>query len=464
MGPHVTLRLAASALAAMILLVAPPAGAISSVSIQSAETVKRYNSGFYYYYVAEKPLPGESFYIKVTYTVPSTIPTPFKIRITLPGNIVTDHTVNVATNTVAYVPMTGIDLQEDISYLAWVDPENKANEPLFQRFDNWQANTLSFKYPNQAIEKYNTASWEGSQRVVLDVSSIGSTPKAIVTFGVPVTGTHQTVTELSAFLILDKGSGLPLQWNFSSVSSMPHNYPVYQMDASTLVDAGYTLTFESDYKINASSIRVNPTLLDSVAWSQIDALMNVNYYQGWVDSEGDVIDVGAPELASFVLSALGSNPRQSHTPYKAARALFLAVVNHMTYVTPSPSHTTADVINNATGDCGAYSMLWVAALRYLGIPARTVSAHKNSPGNHAWGEFFLPGVGWVPGDASASDGTASDSGAPYHFGSIGHLRKYLATARGNDFEIGGEVYNWLQHPSRDWSGMVSTETYSFDMW
>jgi transglutaminase-like putative cysteine protease len=436
------------------------------IKILSAETVRQYHTPSWSYYLAAKPLPGQSFHVKVRYQVTGVMPTPFKIRISLPGNNVTEHMVYSSSATVAFVPMRGVDLQEDVNYIAQVDTENKAGESFFQRFDNWMMRTLSFNYPSLAIEKYDTKSYSGYQELEVTFSGSGSVSQVLATFGVPESyvNSHQTVTYLSGHYTVDSNYFSGLTKYVGAVNSMPYYSRVYQMDPTTYISSGSKVTFDSTYEVDLSSIRVNPTILDSVTWPQVDAWLGINYYNAWTGTDGAVIAPNAPEVASFVTAALGTNHRSTYTPYKAARQLFIAVNNHMVYSVSLPSHTTVDVIKNGTGDCGAYAMLWVAALRHIGIPARTVSGDNAGGGNHAWGEFYLPGVGWVPGDPSASDKRWPNSGVPYHFGSIAHINRHSLTARGNRFEIGGLTYHWLQHPALHVTGsMPHTSLLSFGL-
>ncbi|MBI5148564.1 transglutaminase domain-containing protein [Candidatus Pacearchaeota archaeon] len=63
------------------------------------------------------------------------------------------------------------------------------------------------------------------------------------------------------------------------------------------------------------------------------------------------------------------------------------------------------VLENKKGVCDEYSILFIALVRSLGIPAKYVTGIVYSPttyggffGNHAWAEVYMPGYGWIPFD------------------------------------------------------------------
>jgi hypothetical protein len=86
-----------------------------------------------------------------------------------------------------------------------------------------------------------------------------------------------------------------------------------------------------------------------------------------------------------------------------ARAFFDELVEGgYRYVFPPAERGAAAMLRDRRGDCGEFSSLFAAWCRSAGIPARIVYGTwaRGRMGAHAWNEFWLDGVGWVPLDAS----------------------------------------------------------------
>jgi hypothetical protein len=86
-----------------------------------------------------------------------------------------------------------------------------------------------------------------------------------------------------------------------------------------------------------------------------------------------------------------------------ARAFFDELVEGgYRYVYPPAERGAAAMLRDRRGDCGEFSSLFAAWCRSCGIAARIVYgtwAHGRMNA-HAWNEFWVDGVGWVPVDAS----------------------------------------------------------------
>jgi transglutaminase-like putative cysteine protease len=86
-----------------------------------------------------------------------------------------------------------------------------------------------------------------------------------------------------------------------------------------------------------------------------------------------------------------------------ARAFFDELVEgDYRYVYPPAERGAAAMLRDRRGDCGEFSSLFAAWCRSVGIPARIVYGTwaRGRMSAHAWNEFWLEGVGWVPVDAS----------------------------------------------------------------
>jgi hypothetical protein len=64
----------------------------------------------------------------------------------------------------------------------------------------------------------------------------------------------------------------------------------------------------------------------------------------------------------------------------------------------------SQILKVGYGECCRHAIVGTSILRANNIPARTVctlwAIDAKSKGAHCWGEFFLPGVGWVPYDTT----------------------------------------------------------------
>lgn len=71
---------------------------------------------------------------------------------------------------------------------------------------------------------------------------------------------------------------------------------------------------------------------------------------------------------------------------------------------PGNPLTMSELMESRTGDCSEYATLLVSLLRAKGIPARHVNLKwLGKDLYHAIAEFYIPGYGWIPMDASGKN-------------------------------------------------------------
>ncbi len=126
-----------------------------------------------------------------------------------------------------------------------------------------------------------------------------------------------------------------------------------------------------------------------------------------------------PEVIQLARDIVGAETN----PCLQARAIYSWCANNISYVYP-PDRGILNSLPRRTGDCGEYSLVFVALCRAVGIPARVVNgrwccaAKKNY---HVWNEFYLPNYGWLPADATDgritrdSPGKLAGHGDLYYF-------------------------------------------------
>lgn len=112
-------------------------------------------------------------------------------------------------------------------------------------------------------------------------------------------------------------------------------------------------------------------------------------------------DTTVPDAA---LTALGQLIAAADSPLSGCHALSEAISAAIAY-TPGVTRvqtTAAQALAQGQGVCQDHAQVLIAAARAGGVPARYVSGYLQSGQDgvdheaaHAWGELFVPGIGWI---------------------------------------------------------------------
>lgn len=111
-----------------------------------------------------------------------------------------------------------------------------------------------------------------------------------------------------------------------------------------------------------------------------------------------LVPAAHPEVQRFVRETIG----REKNPYRIARLLFDTLKSRV-LVEPGIQHAQAvEALAAGQGDAWSISLLYSAMLRAAGVPSIPVAGivvdDSKKAWNHAWVEFYLYGLGWVPVD------------------------------------------------------------------
>ena len=167
---------------------------------------------------------------------------------------------------------------------------------------------------------------------------------------------------------------------------------------------------------------------------------------------------------------LGDNAKD---PAKAARAIYDYVVDNMEYKKVGQGWGNGDTFwacSAKYGNCTDFHALFLSLARRRGIPARFEMGFpvpEDKPqgkvgGYHCWVEFFLPGRGWVPIDASEAQKHPEQR--ERLFG--GQPADRVELSEGRDLTLPGmkgEELNYFVYPHLELAGQDSKSfTWTFD--
>ena len=135
----------------------------------------------------------------------------------------------------------------------------------------------------------------------------------------------------------------------------------------------------------------------------------------------------------------------------SSRAFYDYVINNLTYVAYNPDDVgSSGALRDGGGDCTEFADLTIALHRVGGIPARFLEGVTydpfsngvvtNNESKHDWLEAYLPGIGWVPMDATWGQGTLTDRET--YFASMTDDHIIVTSGRNPEPLEGGHYYLW----------------------
>lgn len=309
--------------------------------------------------------------------------------------------------------------------------------------------TFKPRVPSRPIEYFEPARLRGSQSVYVEVPGGQNVSRIVALMGHPATDSWQELVHSSCKVsaTFHGGGGMVDDISPQPVSASRY-WPFYYWDRSG--GPIHQFSMKHDFTVRVSNPRVNADLLRKATWAQVDALQGIPVFKHFTEPDS-VTESRSSTITSFVRETLGPTYRSTTTPYDAARKIFQAILARVEYTYPEAGepdlrgHTAVAVLEGGLGDCGGFSLLIVAALRNMGLPARTACGFWTGAASHCWAEFFLPGAGWVLCDGSAGNAYSETGEYAYCFGNMNDLNRRMALMRGNTFAAGSVRTAWIPY-------------------
>ncbi len=143
-------------------------------------------------------------------------------------------------------------------------------------------------------------------------------------------------------------------------------------------------------------------------------------------------DVLAPAASPEVVKAAAGIIGAEKNPWYKARRLYEWMVSTLSFAQTTQEGDPLALLKTKKGDAFAWSSLYCALLRSVGVPSRMVAGYlAGDPGNparrHFWDEFYIDSLGWVPVDpllatqppAGSTQGQAANfDSRTYYFGNL----------------------------------------------
>lgn len=270
---------------------------------------------------------------------------------------------------------------------------------------------------------------------------------------VPSSGPHQTLSGLEL-------SG-PVSGEFATESAFGNRYW-----HATIPAASTPARFAMTLTVERSAFRVDLGTAEARALSAGEREQHAQALAATpLVPVGDDVESLAPLLAEVRAA------RTNAEPASTARAIYDWVSTHMEYKKVGTGWGNGDTFwacSNKYGNCTDFHSVFLSLARTEGIPASfemgfPVPTDRKSgeiAGYHCWVRFWLPGVGWVPLDASEAAKHPERREALYG----GLPADRVRFSRGRDLRLGpahkGKALNYFIYPyaERDgaaWDGPIT---------
>jgi len=143
------------------------------------------------------------------------------------------------------------------------------------------------------------------------------------------------------------------------------------------------------------------------------------------------------------------------SPLEKARAIYEHVVETMAYDKSGTGWGRGDALwacDARAGNCTDFHSFFIGMARASGIPARFVMGFPvpeekkegEIPGYHCWAEFYIPGMGWIPVDAS--EAWKHPEKKEFFFGNLDPNRVAFTLGRDIRLDTKLEPLNYLIYP------------------
>jgi len=390
------------------------------------------------------PHVGDAYGLKITLNVKGTPTQPFRIKWTIAS--VTNYFSNInvgAGNGYWWYFVWWVNLDDPIPWSVTLDPDGVSGDTNL--VNNTASGTFTPVPPSTAVELYSSRMMHGSQICTLNFQAgSGTIHNLWVLFGVPTSHGAQQALSVTA----------PL--NAQTVVTAPYGLPIFEVGRTNVPAATFQDT--NAFVVQVSNMRVNPTLLRTGTWSNMNSL-TANWTQ-WLAPDPTCQSTNSA-ITSFVQQSLPANYLTTLTPYDTARTLHRAVMRKLTYQSPPPHGDAVNVLQDGMADCGGFSSLLTACLRSVGIPARSICGFWQ--GNSAWHvrvEFHLPGVEWLVADPTLGQGADPTGTYAYEFGYVPDANQYLAVDVGASHLLLNNNFGGIQVPNWWWTGGATFNSYA----